>query len=139
MGKKLQEEMADARRQLEETTQSMSQKMEAASEATAVAIEQNEVVEANGVDETSSEAESEREAELDITTHGEEEREMDAKKEDLLKELRANLEATKEEEKLTVEDRQYMKLAETGRDKFKTLRDIRSGNTKRRLDMFENM
>ena len=70
---------------VQETTQSMSQKMEAASEATAVAIEQNEVVEANGVDETSSEAESEREAELDITTHGEEEREMDAKKEDLLK------------------------------------------------------
>lgn len=72
---------------VQETTQSMSQKMEAASEATAVAIEQNEVVEANGVaDETSSEAESEREAEeLDITTHGDEEREMDAKKEDLLK------------------------------------------------------
>jgi len=139
--KKLQEEMADARRQLEETTQSMSQKMEAASEATAVAIEQNEM-EANGVDhETSSDAESEHAAELPVPTKEpvDEDREMDVKKEDLLKELRANLEEKKEESKITVEDKQYIQLANSGRDKFKTLRDIRSGNTKRRLDMFENM
>ena len=54
-------------------------------------------------------------------------------------ELRANLEEKKEESKITVEDKQYIQLADSGRDKFKTLRDIRSGNTKRRLDMFENM
>ena len=54
-------------------------------------------------------------------------------------ELRANLEMTKDEEKETEEDRQYKLLSEQGRDKFKTLRDIRSGNTKRRIDNFENM
>ena len=72
---------------VQETTQSMSQKMEAASEATAVAIEQNEM-EANGVDhETSSDAESEHAAELAISTKDpiDEDREMDIKKEDLLK------------------------------------------------------
>jgi len=143
--KKLQEEMADARRQLEETTQSMSQKMEAASEATAVAIEQNEAeaVEVNGVDhETSSEAESEHapEAEPEAGQPAvDQDREMDVKKEDLLKELRATLEEEKEEAMLTVEDKQYNQLVGQGRDKFKTLRDIRSGNTKRRLDIFENM
>ena len=54
-------------------------------------------------------------------------------------ELRANLAMTKDEEKETEEDRQYKLLSEQGRDKFKTLRDIRSGNTKRRIDNFENM
>merc|ERR1711935_1108570 len=133
--------MGDARKQLEETTQSMSQKMEAASEATAVAIEQNEAdaaaeaVEVNGVDhETSSEAEPEAEQPA-----VDQDREMDVKKEDLLKELRATLEEEKEEDMLTVEDKQYKQLVGQGRDKFKTLRDIRSGNTKRRLDIFENM
>ena len=65
----------------------MSQKMEAATEATAVAIEQNEI-EANGVDhETSSDAESEHAAELAVPTKDpiDEDREMDMKKEDLLK------------------------------------------------------
>ena len=72
---------------VQETTQSMSQKMEAATEATAVAIEQNEI-EANGVDhETSSDAESEHAAELAVPTKDpiDEDREMDMKKEDLLK------------------------------------------------------
>merc|ERR1712037_94938 len=135
-----QEEMADARRQLEETTQSMSQKMEAASEATAVAIEQNEAeaaaeaVEVNGVDhETSSEAESEHATEAEPEAEQpavDQDREMDVKKEDLLKELRATLQEEKEEDMLTVEDKQYNQLVGQGRDKFKTLRDIRSGNTK---------
>ena len=76
---------------VQETTLSMSQKIEAASEATeatAVAIEQTQV-EANGVDETSSEAESEHAPEptedLNTTSNVDEDREMDIKKEDLLK------------------------------------------------------
>ena len=69
----------------------MSQKMEAASEATAVAIEQNEAeaVEVNGVDhETSSEAESEHATEAEPEAEQpavDQDREMDVKKEDLLK------------------------------------------------------
>lgn len=56
-----------------------------------------------------------------------------------LKELRKNLETVKDESKLTEADRQYKLISDQGRDKFKTLRDIRSGNTKRRIDNFENM
>merc|ERR1719219_2315424 len=124
----------EAKRQLEETTNSMSQKMEEASQATAEAIEQNGI-EDNDDAESSSSAEAEPEA--IETTKADEEREIDANKQELLKELRANLEMTKDEEKETEEDRQYKLLSEQGRDKFKTLRDIRSGNTKRRIDNFE--
>lgn len=49
------------------------------------------------------------------------------------------MEETKDETKATEADKQYQLLTDQGRDKFKTLRDIRSGNTKRRTDMFENM
>ena len=57
----------------------------------------------------------------------------------LFQELRANLESAKDETKETEVDHQYQLITEQGRDKFKTLRDIRSGNTKRRIDNFENM
>ena len=54
-------------------------------------------------------------------------------------ELRSNLEEAKDETKVTVEDKQYQILLDGNRDKFKTLRDIRSGATKRRIDKFENL
>ena len=53
--------------------------------------------------------------------------------------MRANLEEAKDETKETEADRQYKVLVENDRDKFKTLREIRSGHTKRRIDKFENM
>ena len=57
----------------------------------------------------------------------------------LFQELRSNLEEAKDETKVTEEDRQYQLLVDGNRDKFKTLREIRSGATKRRIDKFENM
>ena len=39
----------------------------------------------------------------------------------------------------SAEDRQYRENLAQGRDKFKTLREVRKGNTKRRIDTFENM
>ena len=39
----------------------------------------------------------------------------------------------------TTMDRIHKENVKQGRDKYKTLREVRKGNTKRRMDMFENM
>lgn len=62
--------------------------------------------------------------------------EMAGEVEDLSKEL----ELAKDEEAETEEARLYREnIRLTGRDKYKTLRQVREGNTKRRIDCFENM
>ena len=62
--------------------------------------------------------------------------EMAGEVEDLSKEL----ELAKDEEDETEEARLYREnIRLTGRDKYKTLRQVREGNTKRRIDCFENM
>ena len=57
----------------------------------------------------------------------------------LLQDLRSDLTDTMHEDAETEEDRQYRLNLSQGRDKFKTLREVRRGNTKRRIDTFENM
>lgn len=52
---------------------------------------------------------------------------------------RAELENNMDEQHLTAEDRLQRENVRVGRDKYKTLRDIRKGNTKRRVDQFENL
>lgn len=44
-----------------------------------------------------------------------------------------------DEAALTQMDMIHMENKRSGRDKYKTLRQIRSGNTKRRIDQYENM
>ena len=65
---------------------------------------------------------------------------MDAEMAGEMEVLGAELEEQREEEVETEEDRIYRdNLKLTGRDKYKTLREVRKGNTKRRIDVFENM
>jgi len=131
--KRLQEEMAEAKRQLEETTATMNQRVEeatAVTEAAIVEVEQ-ETVQENGIADSASDEPYEQ--------FEDENRDIDNAKEALLQELRSNLEEAKDETKVTEEDRQYQLLVDGNRDKFKTLREIRSGATKRRIDKFENM
>ena len=65
---------------------------------------------------------------------------MDAEMAEEIEELGAELEEQREEEEETEEDRIYRdNLRLTGMDKYKTLREVRKGNTKRRIDVFENM
>jgi len=54
-----------------------------------------------------------------------------------LQTLTAELEATKLHSALTHNDLLYRKIVASGRDKYKTLKQIRQGNTKQRVDMFE--
>uniref|UniRef100_A0A158Q7W0 Moesin/ezrin/radixin homolog 1 n=1 Tax=Elaeophora elaphi TaxID=1147741 RepID=A0A158Q7W0_9BILA len=53
--------------------------------------------------------------------------------------LTADLEAVKDKQQVTEYDLLHMENKRAGRDKYKTLRQIRGGNTKRRIDQYENM
>ena len=57
----------------------------------------------------------------------------------LLKELRRDLNQAKDPHKLTKEDLTHQENVKEGRDKYKTLKQIRQGNTKKRIDEFESM
>ncbi|XP_017881266.1 moesin/ezrin/radixin homolog 1 isoform X4 [Ceratina calcarata] len=58
---------------------------------------------------------------------------------DQLKALKQDLAQSRDESKETVMDKIHRENVKQGRDKYKTLREIRKGNTKRRVDQFENM
>lgn len=58
---------------------------------------------------------------------------------DQLKMLSKELATSKDDAKLTRNDLLHQENVRQGRDKYKTLREIRKGNTKRRVDQFENM
>lgn len=53
--------------------------------------------------------------------------------------LSKDLAAAKDDTKVTANDVLHQENVKQGRDKYKTLREIRQGNTKRRVDQFENM
>jgi len=56
-----------------------------------------------------------------------------------LKMLKQELSETRDDTKETTLDKIHKENVRQGRDKYKTLREIRKGNTKRRVDQFENM
>ncbi|XP_049452077.1 ezrin a [Epinephelus fuscoguttatus] len=78
----------------------------------------------------------------DINDHRqEEERLTEAEKNERLQkqlmELRSELAEARDENKKTHNDRLHQENIGAGRDKYKTLRQIRQGNTKQRIDEFE--
>merc|ERR1712242_623867 len=56
-----------------------------------------------------------------------------------LKSLKDELSTTRDDTGETTMDRIHKENVKQGRDKYKTLREVRKGNTKRRVDQFENM
>jgi len=56
-----------------------------------------------------------------------------------LEQLNLEMTSKQDEAALTQMDMIHMENKRSGRDKYKTLRQIRSGNTKRRIDQYENM
>lgn len=58
---------------------------------------------------------------------------------DQLKALKQDLAQSRDDTKETAMDKIHRENVRQGRDKYKTLREIRKGNTKRRVDQFENM
>lgn len=55
------------------------------------------------------------------------------------KALKQDLAQSRDDTMETANDKIHRENVRQGRDKYKTLREIRKGNTKRRVDQFENM
>ncbi|XP_054481754.1 moesin-like isoform X2 [Anoplopoma fimbria] len=99
--------------------------------------------EADENDESSAEASAEFEAAVAYKDRSEEERMTEAEKNERLQKhllaLSSELANARDETKKTVNDMIHAENMKAGRDKYKTLRQIRSGNTKQRIDEFECM
>ncbi|KAF0038184.1 hypothetical protein F2P81_008668 [Scophthalmus maximus] len=94
-------------------------------------------------DESSAEASAEFTDAATYKDRSEEERMTEAEKNERLQKhllaLSSELANARDETKKTVNDMIHAENMRAGRDKYKTLRQIRSGNTKQRIDEFECM
>ncbi|XP_033965977.1 radixin [Pseudochaenichthys georgianus] len=93
-------------------------------------------------DETSAKASAELRGE-GVIHHSEEERVTEAQKNERVKKqlqvLSSELAEARDDTKKTQNDMLHAENVRAGRDKYKTLRQIRQGNTKQRIDEFESM
>ncbi|XP_075887052.1 radixin [Nelusetta ayraudi] len=94
-------------------------------------------------DETSAEASAELLSEGVLSQRSEEERVTEAQKNERVKQqlqaLSSELAEARDDTKKTQNDMLHAENVKAGRDKYKTLRQIRQGNTKQRIDEFESM
>ncbi|XP_067103526.1 moesin-like isoform X2 [Osmerus mordax] len=108
-----------------------------------VHIQDSHVDEHDETDESSAEASAELTAPGTLRDRSEEERVTEAQKNERLqkslKALSSELASTRDESKKTANDLIHAENVKAGRDKYKTLRQIRQGNTKQRIDEFESM
>eukprot|EP00092_Neocalanus_flemingeri_P023067 GFUD01025004.1.p1 GENE.GFUD01025004.1~~GFUD01025004.1.p1 ORF type:complete len:586 (-),score=212.18 GFUD01025004.1:199-1956(-) len=148
--RELQEEVELSKQKLEETTATFTTEIETQNgDASSVSSdEHDERDEHDEHDEhdNGSVSSEEKENSIDIPeiiVDPVEERqvEMNAEMSADLAELGKELEEKKHEENETDETKVYREnlRINTGADKYKTLREVRKGNTKRRIDNFENM
>lgn len=141
--RRLQEEVEDARRRQEEAT--------AALVAASSTPQHHHVMEAED-DGENDEALANGELGAELTCHENEDEDLFRREEqrstevskkkalgDQLEILSKELSLMKDDAKLTRNDMLHQENVRQGRDKYKTLREIRKGNTKRRVDQFENM
>ncbi|XP_013928247.1 PREDICTED: moesin [Thamnophis sirtalis] len=94
-------------------------------------------------DENAAEASAELRAHASIKDRSEEQRTTEAEKnvrvQKHLKALTSELANARDDTKKTSNDMIHAENMRQGRDKYKTLRQIRQGNTKQRIDEFESM
>ncbi|XP_029463417.1 moesin [Rhinatrema bivittatum] len=94
-------------------------------------------------DDENAEASAELLADATIKDRSEEDRTTEAAKNERvqkhLKALSSELANARDETKKTANDVLHAENVKAGRDKYKTLRQIRQGNTKQRIDEFESM
>lgn len=137
--RKLQEEVAEARRRQEEAAAALLD----ATTPQHHHVHEDEHEENDDLVNGEFGAELETHDETIAMPRPEEDRITQVSKEkhlqDQLKELSKELASSKDETKLTKNDLLHQENVRQGRDKYKTLREIRKGNTKRRVDQFENM
>nr|ALX00076.1 moesin ezrin radixin 1-like protein isoform 1 [Melanoplus sanguinipes] len=135
--RRLQEEVEEARRKQEEVKQALM--------AATTTPQHHHVVEnENDEDDETENGDVSRDLATDdnIVDPVEERRTLAERNErlhDQLKALKQDLAQSRDETKETALDKIHRENVRQGRDKYKTLREIRKGNTKRRVDQFENM
>ncbi|XP_055499569.1 moesin a [Leucoraja erinacea] len=132
-----QQKAALAQRDLEKTKEEL--KVATASPP----IPQAEDERADEHDENDAEASAELSSEGTVQDRSEEERLTEAEKnqrvQKQLQALTSELAQARDETKKTRNDMLHAENMKAGRDKYKTLRQIRQGNTKQRIDEFESM
>ncbi|XP_001942978.2 moesin/ezrin/radixin homolog 1 isoform X1 [Acyrthosiphon pisum] len=135
--KRLQEEVEEARRKQEEAA--------AAALAAAATPKHHHVTENENEDNdemVNGHETQDLDTDMDIVDPVEERRtlaERNERLQDQLKMLKQDLAQSRDDTKETAMDKIHRENVRQGRDKYKTLREIRKGNTKRRVDQFENM
>ncbi|CAG0883645.1 unnamed protein product [Cyprideis torosa] len=139
--RRLQEEVAEARRKQEEAAQALitastTPNHHHVTEHDYEENDENDLVH-NG--DVSREFDNHDDLGPDPVEKRQTEQEKNERLQERLKALKKDLEVTREQEKETQEDRLHKENVRQGRDKYKTLREIRKGNTKRRVDQFENL
>ncbi|XP_062916981.1 moesin a [Mobula hypostoma] len=132
-----QQKAAQAQKDLEKTKEELKV-------ATATPpILQAEDERADEHDENNAEASAELSSEGTVQDRSEEERLTEAEKnlrvQKQLQALTSELAQARDETKKTRNDVLHAENLKAGRDKYKTLRQIRQGNTKQRIDEFESM
>ncbi|XP_067853212.1 moesin a [Heptranchias perlo] len=136
-----QKKAALAQHDLEKTKEEL--KVATAAPPIQVTILQAENVHADEHDENSAEASAELSSEGTVQDRSEEERLTEAEKNlrvrKQLQTLTSELAQARDETKKTRNDLLHAENMKAGRDKYKTLRQIRQGNTKQRIDEFESM
>ncbi|MEE6518516.1 hypothetical protein FKM82_029557, partial [Ascaphus truei] len=94
-------------------------------------------------DENNAEASAELLADANIKDRSEEDRTTEAEKNERVQKhlqiLSSELANARDDTKKTANDLLHAENVRAGRDKYKTLRQIRQGNTKQRIDEFESM
>uniref|UniRef100_A0A8C0DM58 Moesin n=1 Tax=Balaenoptera musculus TaxID=9771 RepID=A0A8C0DM58_BALMU len=136
--KKTQEQLAQmVQEDLEKTRAELKTAMSTPHVAEPAENEQDEQ------DENGAEASAELRADAMAKDRSEEERTTEAEKNERvqkhLKALTSELANARDESKKTANDMIHAENMRLGRDKYKTLRQIRQGNTKQRIDEFESM
>ncbi|XP_078067502.1 moesin a [Mustelus asterias] len=136
-----QQKAALAQKDLEKTKEEL--KIATTSPPIQVTILQAENEHADEHDENSAEASAELSSEGTVQDRSEEERLTEAEKnqrvQKQLQALTSELAQARDETKKTRNDLLHAENMKAGRDKYKTLRQIRQGNTKQRIDEFESM
>ncbi|XP_048461327.1 radixin-like [Rhincodon typus] len=146
--KKKEEEASEWQRKAALAQQDLEKTKEELKQATTtppiqVTILQAENEHADEHDENSAEASAELSSEGTVQDRSEEERLTEAEKnqrvQKQLQALTSELAQARDETKKTRNDMLHAENMKAGRDKYKTLRQIRQGNTKQRIDEFESM
>ncbi|XP_067110121.1 radixin isoform X2 [Osmerus mordax] len=139
----LAQQAADQMKNQEQLALSAQEDLEKTKEELKTVMSSPPALEQDEQDETNGEASAELRSDGVSSHRSEEERITEAQKNHRVKKqlqaLSSELAEARDDSKKTQNDVLHAENVKAGRDKYKTLRQIRQGNTKQRIDEFESM